>query len=124
MADENGCHLTTYSLQSKGYGQIGYSEDGVKVNLSTHRAAWEFHHGPIPDGLTIDHICRQRNCVNVEHLQLMTLSENSGNRDYGYDPEVCRNGHPREGNTIKDGQRSRGRCRTCNVLRLRARRAA
>jgi hypothetical protein len=42
-----------------------------------HRAAWMWLVGPIPDDLTIDHLCREHNCVNVAHMELVTRAENS-----------------------------------------------
>jgi hypothetical protein len=42
-----------------------------------HRVAWEAEHGPIPEGLTIDHLCRNRRCVNVAHLRLLSNVENA-----------------------------------------------
>lgn len=56
------------SLILKGYGQFW----SRSKNALAHRVAWEWKHGLIPDGLFIDHMCRNRKCVNVEHLRLVT----------------------------------------------------
>lgn len=63
-----------------------------------HRLSYELFVGPIPDGLTLDHLCRVRNCVNPWHLEPCTLTENI---DRGYsisrtnrEKVVCRYGHP------------------------------
>jgi hypothetical protein len=52
-----------------------------------HRAAWQHHHGPIPDGLTVDHIkaagCTDRGCVRPTHLRLLTNAANAS--DNGHD---------------------------------------
>ncbi len=40
-----------------------------------HRVAWEEVHGAIPEGYEIDHMCKNRRCCNVEHLQMLTRSE-------------------------------------------------
>ena len=45
-----------------------------------HRYAWEEAYGPIPDGMMIDHICHNRTCVDVDHLRLATVAQNSANR--------------------------------------------
>lgn|SRR5438270_7935452 len=55
-------------VQSKGYGCVG--RDLV------HRVVYTITHGPIPDGLTIDHLCRNRRCANPAHLEAVTMKEN------------------------------------------------
>lgn len=51
-----------------GYGRVGYK--------MAHRIVYEQEVGAIPDGLQIDHLCRNRWCVNVEHLEPVTIAEN------------------------------------------------
>ena len=48
--------------------------------IPAHRYAWEREHGPIPDGMFIDHACHAPACVLVEHLRLATPQQNSQNR--------------------------------------------
>lgn len=55
-----------------GYGQQFYQ--GKRTGA--HRVAWMKANGPIPEGLEIDHLCNVRLCVVVEHMQLVTHSEN------------------------------------------------
>lgn len=76
--DEHGCHISTYSVGSHGYAQIGWHAAGDKRRGTTaHRAAWTAAHGPIPEGMTVDHLCRVKRCVRVEHLRLLTNLENA-----------------------------------------------
>lgn len=56
-----------------GYGQFRYN----RRNGYAHRYAWEREHGAIPHGMTIDHLCRVRRCVNVEHMELVSGPENT-----------------------------------------------
>ena len=44
-------------------------------NLYAHRAAWEDAHGPIPPGMHLHHVCKNKACVNVEHLRVLTPQE-------------------------------------------------
>lgn len=68
-----GCWLWTGGLNAKGYGVFW---DGGK-NRSAHRLSYELANGPAPDGLALDHKCRQRSCVNPSHLEPVTNLENT-----------------------------------------------
>lgn len=70
--DLGPCLLYIGADNGNGYGQFSY---GGK-NGYAHRYAWERANGPIPGDLTVDHLCRVRNCVNVEHLELVSGAEN------------------------------------------------
>lgn len=76
IVGDPGCIIWTGALTRDGYGHIRVN--GRKV--MAHRWAWEREHGPIPDGMFIDHTCWQRSCVNPEHLRLATISQNNANR--------------------------------------------
>lgn len=76
--DENGCWISLYSTGSHGYSQIGWTDKDTGTTMRVgHRVAWESVHGPIPDGQTVEHICRVRRCINPEHLMLMGNIENA-----------------------------------------------
>ncbi|MGZ4586215.1 MAG: HNH endonuclease signature motif containing protein [Mycobacteriaceae bacterium] len=65
------CWLWTGKLNAKGYGSSGAAGES-----SAHRAAYTLLVGPIPEGLTLDHLCRVRRCVNPDHLEPVTQREN------------------------------------------------
>lgn len=69
-----GCWEWTRSLTTAGYGNLRLPDGRYGY---AHRMSWELSRGPIPDGLTIDHLCRNRKCVNPEHLEPVTQAENN-----------------------------------------------
>lgn len=93
--NSTGCHTSTYSTGSHGYAQIGWQTSVGRWGVTAHRAAWVYAHGQIPEAMTIDHMCKNRRCVNVEHLRLLTNYENA-RRTAGRDWPLgrCANGHP------------------------------
>lgn len=93
--ETSGCHISTYSVSSSGYAQIGWNEPNDRHVVSAHRAAWVKEHGQIPAGMTLDHTCKEKRCVRVSHLRMLDNYEN-GRRTRGQDWPLgqCKNGHP------------------------------
>lgn len=69
----NGCWIWLGMKTPEGYGIIKVNGKRVKA----HRYAYTHLVCPIPEGLTIDHLCRHKDCVNPEHLEPVTASENT-----------------------------------------------
>lgn len=119
VPDENGCYISTYSVASHGYAQVGWRDFVRKKNDATtaHRAAWTHVHGQIPKRTDIDH--RQecdRRCVNVDHLRLLSPEENRRRNKGDYEMGMsCKRGHPSSARRRTE----RGMvCIACNTARV------
>lgn len=73
----NGCWEWTRGLTQDGYGRVSWAG----ASQLAHRAVYELLVGPIPDTLQIDHKCRNRACVNPDHLHPVTSKLNNENRE-------------------------------------------
>lgn len=94
---DDECLVSQYSTTKAGYSQIGWNENGTRFVMLGHRVAWIIAYGPIPEGATVDHVCRNRRCVNVQHLRLLSNFENGRRNQRGDWPlGQCRNGHSNE----------------------------
>jgi hypothetical protein len=111
---ESGCWEWNGSMNAYGYGTIS-----VGKNQMAHRFAWEKLKGTIPTGLQIDHLCRNRKCVNPDHLEPV---EQKLNMARGVCPSAinavkkfCKRGHSLDDALITPkGHRT---CRICNRIR-------
>lgn len=107
--------------KTTGYGALGY---GGK-QYSAHRASYEAWKGPIPEGLQIDHLCRNRACVNPDHLEAVT---NRVNTLRGENPMIrvrrsgaCSRGHEFNAKNTRGYPDGRYHCRVCANEREKAR---
>jgi len=127
----NGCWIWTGSKTLSNYGQIRAEPGGPRIRV--HRLMYERANGPIPDGLTIDHLCHtndltcwegdncpHRLCCNPDHLEAVSNHANSARQHHAKGAWThCMKGHEF---TPENTKRRSGRrvCRTCDNDRKRA----
>ena len=113
VRSDSGCWEWAGAISRQGYGSLG--RGGKKVYA--HRAMYELLVGPIPDGLELDHLCRNRKCVNPSHLDPVTHAENTRRAAAGI--THCPHGH--EYTVENTAYTSKGwrRCRACGRERAR-----
>lgn len=99
----------------------GYSTASLNRRpIYLHRFAYERMVGPIPEGLELDHLCRNRGCFNPAHLEAVTHAENM-RRGHWSSKTHCPKGHPYDAENTRINNANGGReCRAC----IRARKAA
>lgn len=71
------CKEWTKYKDRDGYGKMYLKIDGKNKTLSVHRYFYEQVFGKIPEGKVIDHLCKNRACYNVAHLEVVTVKENT-----------------------------------------------
>jgi hypothetical protein len=69
----DGCWTWSGTHTYNGYAFASHTRFEQRV----HRAMYEWHVGPIPEGFVVDHLCRNRGCVRPAHLEAVTVSENA-----------------------------------------------
>lgn len=118
MMDDRGCWEWSGALHPQGYTQFWVP--GERIPRKGHRASYEIHKGPIPDGLEIDHLCRNRGCVNPNHLEAVTHQVNMLRGEtvaaFSARKTTCKMGHTFD---WVNSYSKRG-CRTCHNARQRA----
>ena len=118
VIEESGCWRWVGNHGLTGYGHVRVGRHTVMA----HRYVFERDRGAVPDGLQLDHLCRNRGCVNPDHLEPVTARTNvlRGDTTPGRNANKthCHRGHPLDGANL--GRRARQRyCRECNRRRNR-----
>lgn len=113
MREQAGCWLPALKGDRKGYVRIKVE----KKRIPLHRLAYSILRCPIPDGLTIDHLCRNPACFNPEHLEPVTAAENIRRGTQGKkqaEKTHCIRGHEfTPSNTYRPPGKNERMCREC-----------
>jgi hypothetical protein len=125
--------MTECIIWHKSKNEKGYGQDFLNgKNTRAHRAAWIRANGPIPEGMVVDHICHNeavakqecsggvtclhRSCVNLDHLRLVSQSENVLSGSHSVDNKLtCPKGHSyKDPNNIMIRKNGKRECAQCN----------
>ena len=115
------CWLWTAGTAGAGYASFW---NGTRRTYA-YRFAYELLVGPIPEGLTLDHLCRRRDCVNPAHCEPVSIRENTRRgqnpRNVAHLTDTCKRGHDLNDSWVSPaGSRA---CRACHRDRQAARMA-
>lgn len=116
LAGADGCWEWQAAKFVDGYGMFKMPGRAGKV-VRAHRFAYEVLVGLIPTGLTIDHLCCNRACVNPDHLEPVTGAENTRRAVPGMSKKThCPRGHAYDAQNTRVGRDGFRRCRACDRI--------
>ena len=117
VKSESGCWNWDSKIDSNGYGRYKFAG----VSAAAHRVSYTVSVGHISGGMVIDHLCRNRRCVNPEHLEMVTQQENIFRGESGavlrsrHETNCCARGHEIVGeNAMPQSRNATPKCRECN----------
>lgn len=120
------CWVWTAAKNPEGYGRFGMGQRLVYP----HRLVAAHIYGAIPDGMVVDHLCRNPSCVRPDHLQIVSMRENTARgelaavtRAYQQSKTHCPRNHPYSGDNLYVNPSGQRQCRECMRQAKRAYRA-
>jgi hypothetical protein len=114
--DPHGCWTWRAARDRYGYGTIAVD----RKKRPAHRVSYSVFRGPIPEGMVIDHLCRNRACVNPWHMEPVTNEENVNRGLRSGAKTHCVNSHEyTPENTYARPDSGKRKCRACNAAAVR-----
>ncbi len=117
FADTKGCWEWAGRIDKWGYGRVSYRG---AFGFLAHRAAYIETNGSIPDGMTIDHLCRNRRCINPDHMEPVSNKVNIL-RGESWSARNARKTQCKRGHDLTPGNvyvwRNMRHCNQCRALR-------
>jgi hypothetical protein len=108
---KNQCKEWDGGINKHGYGTVRIGRE--RKMWYVHRLAYTLFVGEILEGLQIDHLCRNRKCLNIHHLEPVTQKENM-KRGITASKTKCKNGHAFDKANTYITPRGLRNCRHCN----------
>ncbi len=112
---ENGCWVWIGQVGNWGYGKFF----AKGKHETAHRMSYKLFRGKIPNGKQIDHLCRNKLCVNPSHLEAVSIRENVlrgiGLAAQNAQKTHCNNGHELSGSNLYICPRGKRECRRCRA---------
>ena len=113
LVTKSDCHEWNGHVTKNGYG-LTYCN---KKTCYVHRLVYEYYFGSIPTGFQIDHLCKNRKCMNPNHLEAVTQKENilrsDGITAIQSRQTHCVHGHPLSGDNLYVSPKKHRSCKTC-----------
>ncbi len=116
---DSGCWNWLASHDDNGYAWFYGKNNHKQWMFRAPRVVYSWFVGSIPAGLEIDHLCRNRGCVNPTHLEVVSHAENM--RRSGQAKTHCKYGHEYTPENTRRDSKGRRSCKTCAVARDRLR---
>lgn len=110
----DGCWTWKGPKTPNGYGK--WRKSPGSPERAAHRISFEHHTlEEIPKGMQLDHLCRNRSCVNPEHLEIVTASENTTRQNHFHRSKThCPKGHEYTSDNTRNTDNGRRVCRACD----------